>query len=359
MYRFIEIWGDMSLKAHHDKKDDVPHISIVIISKDRHEELLKTLRSLKSIVEKQEAEIVVVEETEIGMPVEGVTYVDIPRKDRGFGYARNIGLDHARGDVICFLDDDCRPDEGWLSALLSSIEEGADGVGGAILPQPTNTIGRSVALLGFPAGGLARIISTKGLPVESRHISTGNCAIRLSALERIGRFREDFRYGGEDQDLFKRLSAASKTVYNPNAVVFHKQREDFGSIFFWFLRRGQGEINLLRKGESGILALFSPWRNSLTLRAAVFCLLVVAAGWAPAVEILLLIAAGYLILTLLRVWKRHRITDPVLKAKVGRLRQEIFTAEAWLLTPVTKMTMDIAFEIGKWVGFFNVGETRP
>jgi GT2 family glycosyltransferase len=325
----------------------------VIITKDRHDELLNTLQVLKSVVTEKMAEIIVVEEAEHDMAVEGVTYIRIPYRNLGFGHARNVGLAHVSGRVICFLDDDCQPDGHWLDEMLSTIEDGADGVGGAILPQPTNSIGRSITLLGFPAGGLARIIISKGQVVNSHYISTGNCAIRSSVLKKIGRFKEDFRYGGEDLDFFERLSASFNTVYNPNAIVFHKQRENYKSIFFWFLRRGKADITYLKTRMGKLRGLLFPLRGSLALRIAVFCLLIASLGFTFAFWVLFFYLLSFYLLILYRIRKSHRIHDPLLKQKIGQYQKDIFSTDAWLIAPVTKMIMDLGCEFGKWILLFK------
>jgi GT2 family glycosyltransferase len=343
----------MSLNTPAPAFADVVDVSVVIITKDRHGELLKTLEVLKSTLDGRNAEIVVVEETDLDTPVGGVKYVNIPEKGLGFGHARNIGLENARGQVICFLDDDCQPDASWLNELISSLEAGADGVGGAILPQGTNGVGCSVALLGFPAGGLARMIDAGGKEIPSPYISTGNCAIRSRVLERVGKFKENFCHGGEDQEFFERLSADTRTLYNPNAVVFHKQRDSFRSIFFWFFRRGRADSHLFKQQNMTPARALSYFRGSLTLRAAAFCLLVLIMGWQPALWILLLYLLSFTVVVLYRIWRRHKIHDPVMIRRIGQYREKIFTTKAWLLTPLTKMIMDVGCEMGKWTGFFG------
>jgi predicted AlkP superfamily phosphohydrolase/phosphomutase len=41
----------------------------------------------------------------------------------GSSRARNLGLDHAKGDVVCYLDDDNRFDPGWLRAVVWAFTE--------------------------------------------------------------------------------------------------------------------------------------------------------------------------------------------------------------------------------------------
>ncbi len=48
--------------------------------------------------------------------------VHLIHEDRiGLSYARNTGMRHAQGDVICFVDDDVLAPEAWLSELLQAF----------------------------------------------------------------------------------------------------------------------------------------------------------------------------------------------------------------------------------------------
>ncbi|MEJ2086722.1 MAG: glycosyltransferase family A protein, partial [Acidobacteriota bacterium] len=41
----------------------------------------------------------------------------------GLSLARNAGIAASRGEVLIFIDDDALPSQGWLAALLSSLDE--------------------------------------------------------------------------------------------------------------------------------------------------------------------------------------------------------------------------------------------
>ena len=53
-------------------------------------------------------------------------------KHLGSSWARNQGIEKAKGDVIAFLDDDCIPPSFWLESLINALDRyQADGVGGS------------------------------------------------------------------------------------------------------------------------------------------------------------------------------------------------------------------------------------
>jgi glycosyltransferase involved in cell wall biosynthesis len=91
-----------------------PQTSIVVCTKDRREDLARAITSIRaSGGVGRMAEIVVVEETDRPQLIANTSYVSIPREGRGFGYARNVGVGAAQGEVILFTDDDCEVAEGW------------------------------------------------------------------------------------------------------------------------------------------------------------------------------------------------------------------------------------------------------
>ncbi|MEW6673844.1 MAG: glycosyltransferase, partial [Thermodesulfobacteriota bacterium] len=81
--------------------------------------------ALRRISHPKAMEIVAVEETNDPAFFEGVTYVAHPVADRGIPYARNLGLQHATGDLVVFIDDDCIIHERWLDNLLAPFADEA------------------------------------------------------------------------------------------------------------------------------------------------------------------------------------------------------------------------------------------
>jgi GT2 family glycosyltransferase/peptidoglycan/xylan/chitin deacetylase (PgdA/CDA1 family) len=341
-----------------------PDVSIIIPTKDRHDSMLITLKAvLSSVPNDTKVEIVVIEETNNPQPVEdkGVKYYSIPERGFGFGFGRNFGLRRASGKIVVFLDDDVKPAENWLENLLAPFQDSKIGaVGGAILPDLTeiNTVGKCISFLGFPAGGLTRYIEADGRNYEARFISTGNCAFRANLARQIGGFDVLLRWGGEDQDFFSRMSLLSKTVYVPDAMVFHKQRDSLRNVLKWFIRRGTGEFFIRCMRGHPLLSLVFPLRRNFSLKLCVFllaCLLVFL--FSPLAMFLFIL--GSILFWNRLLWQREHAVlylnadNDRLDVTAEHIRKAITTKDVKRMLFLVKLTMDMGHEIGLLIGFLR------
>jgi hypothetical protein len=125
---------------------------------------------------------------------------------------RNVGWRLARAPLVAFTDDDCRPEPGWLSALVAAAarEPGAV-VQGATRPDPYE---RALLLGPHP-----RTLDVPDPP--GRWAQTCNILYPRALLERLGGFDETL-VAGEDVDLSLRARAAGTRVAGaPEALVNH------------------------------------------------------------------------------------------------------------------------------------------
>lgn len=142
----------------------------------------------------------------------------------GAARARNVGLEHARRDVIWFPDDDGWATDGQLDILRRLVrdEPEVDVFGGRIVDEAGNpSMGR------WPAG-----------PVEGtrgniwRIGAEATLVFRRRFFDRAGRFRESIGVGtpgpwgaGEGQDLLLRgLAAGCRVAYRPQNVFGHPNK---------------------------------------------------------------------------------------------------------------------------------------
>jgi len=137
-------------------------------------------------------------------------------KKRGPASSRNKGILAATNEIIAFTDSDCVVDKDWLQHMVCPLEDDHTGiVGGKILSKrPCN----GVEEFGEQIHNHNDAINTFRPP----YVISMNWASRLSVLEEVGLFDENF-IRCEDIDLSYRVfQSGYKFVYRPEAIVYHR-----------------------------------------------------------------------------------------------------------------------------------------
>jgi GT2 family glycosyltransferase len=153
----------------------------------------------------------------------GARYVPHPGP-LGLNVARNTGVEHARGDLVVFVDDDIRACPGWLPALLRAARERAD-VEVFTGPVRARLEGPAPRSCGREAPPITTLdLGDRDAPAE--HAWGVNMAIRRSALQRVGPFDTSLEHGGDEQDWQERLRAErpdAEVLYVAGAAVEHRR----------------------------------------------------------------------------------------------------------------------------------------
>lgn len=245
-------------------------------------------------------------------------------EESGVSAARNLGIKHAKGDIIAFTDDDAVPHRDWVEEMIKAYVDDSSIVGVTGRVEP---VWEDLSMSWFPKE-LYWIVGCTGWIDGDAHTRTAliaptaNVSYRREALVLAGCFsrllgphRCDVQQGlrwaegiPEDTDLFLRLKRCTggQVVYNPRAVVDHKVRRwRVGTR--WIVSRSLGvgwsrcmlqrlyrhedgtpvqvQQDLLRRILTGLLPqilrdLFrDPATASRQLVATVVALLCVAAGY--------------------------------------------------------------------------------
>ena len=92
--------------------------------------------------------------------------------------SRNVGLGHARGEIIAFTDSDCRSAPGWLEAGVAQFRDGVGVV-----------VGRTIA---DPADQPGVLFKSRTVLSANSTFDTCNVFYRREAIERAGGFAQDF-----------------------------------------------------------------------------------------------------------------------------------------------------------------------
>ena len=142
------------------------------------------------------------------------------QRNQGSYAARNLGIEMAKGGIICFIDDDCIADKHWIEKLVEGFTDGwVGGVGGQIIAYNPKKIVEEYAKFDQEE-------AIKGEFYPS-FLITCNAAYRKDILENCGYFDPYFRSGG-DVDMGIRVTwKGYKLKYAPDAIVYHKHRTTF------------------------------------------------------------------------------------------------------------------------------------
>jgi len=227
-------------------------VTAVIPVKDDPGGLARTLAALGAL-----AHVIVVDDGS-ERPVVGGTVIRHHRA-RGPAAARNNGWATASTGLVAFVDADCEPSPGWLTALLPHFDDPAvAAVAPRVTSRPDPALPPALAIYEAQRGPLdrgARPAIVRPLsPVP--YVPTAALVVRRAALEQVGGFDEALRFG-EDVDLVWRLGAAGHTVrYEPATTVTHptrrsapawaRQRFDYGTSAAPLARRHGKAVAPLR-----------------------------------------------------------------------------------------------------------------
>ena len=194
-----------------------------------------------------------------------ISYVHEPTP--GIAAARNRALDEAAGDRwLIFIDDDERPSEGWLAALLATaVDTGSAGVAGPVISRFASTPEPWIVAGGF--------FDRRRVPTGTRVelVATNNLIIDLEQLREIGvRFDNRFGLTGGSDTLFSlQLGQHGRTLTWCDEAIVYDIVPEARSTRTWVLRRAR------RTGNSwvrtSLATTTSPVRRS-QIRAKFFTL---------------------------------------------------------------------------------------
>jgi glycosyltransferase involved in cell wall biosynthesis len=160
----------------------------------------------------------------IAQEVPGVRVVDEPV--RGLVNARETARRTARGDIVAFVDADCRAPICWLERLERRFTSAPDTVGvtGPYRFYDWHRQGRVlIRLYDFSVAPATHFLVHHTLHVGAI-LYGGNFAVRADALARIGGFDRSIEFHGEDTNLGRRLTPVGRIEVRPDCWVWTSAR---------------------------------------------------------------------------------------------------------------------------------------
>jgi mycofactocin system glycosyltransferase len=206
-----------------------PPVSIVIPVYNRPQEISECLEALLHLdYPADRREIIVVDDgsTDQTREVVGQYPVKLITREanQGQSAARNLGVQHARGEIIAFIDSDCVAEPEWLTELVPYFQDQRLGlVGGFVASyfQKTRLDRYESAASPLNMGRSLVIADPSDLDF---YVPTCNLLVRQEAYLKVGGLDETRRFG-EDVDLcWKLRKHGYRQTYVPAGPVRHKHR---------------------------------------------------------------------------------------------------------------------------------------
>jgi glycosyltransferase involved in cell wall biosynthesis len=194
---------------------------------------------------------------DVARSVPGVRVVDEPRK--GLVVARERGRREASGELLLYVDADCRAPLLWLQRIVSRFERKPQllAISGNYRFYDWDWWGRTlIRAYDFSLGPSTQFLVkyVLGLGVV---FYGGNFAVRRQALELIGGFDTSIEFHGEDTNLGRRLFAIGAVELAYDCYLYTSARRynamGKGQVFRLYVRNFVSEILHHRPKDSGHL----------------------------------------------------------------------------------------------------------
>jgi GT2 family glycosyltransferase len=369
-----------------------PRVSVVVCTYNGGRTIAETLAALARL-DYPDYEVIVVDDgsTDGGAGCALDHGFQLVRSENaGLSNARNLGLAHADGELVAYVDDDAYPEPDWLTHLaLAFARSDHVAIGGPNIPPDGD--GAVAECVAHAPGGPAHVLLSD---VEAEHIPGCNMAFRRSALVAVGGFDPEFRIAGDDVDLCWRLQERGwKLGFSPAAVVWHHRRNSVRAYLRQQRNYGRAEALLERKwpdkysslghvrwhgrvygsgfmqslrtarvyhgrwGLAPFQGLYAPqpgllrslpsmpeWYLALAVLAAMSLL---SPAWTPLLVAVPLLAAMVLI-SILQVWPAvRRIRFPA-SSRRGRAGRRALTELLFLAQPAVRLTGRLSLGLAPW-----------
>lgn len=212
-------------------------VSVIIPARDEASRIAATVRAVVAETETvdAQAEVIVVDDGSgdgTVLEARGAGARVVQREGSGNpGAARNLGAAEATGTVLVFLDADCVPAAGWLSALIAAHAAGEGCVGGSLAPAPNLPM---TARWDYYFSSYHMHPDRRGGPVPNH--TPANLSVLRRVFESSPGFAEAHPVADGHEELVLQAALHRNGVrcyFEPAAVAYHHNRP--------------GVVNLLRR----------------------------------------------------------------------------------------------------------------
>lgn len=202
---------------------------------------------------REKLQIIVVDNGSIDQPEQlssrfpGVEFL---KEDRPGSYqARNLGIQHARGEILGFTDADCVPAGSWVSNAVSRIAE-LNPAG--LLAGAVKVVSKDLHHPNLPEMYEMTLAYAQDEFVKRAHFgATCNMFTNRTTFEMVGLFDADLNSGSDSEWGRRVFAAGHPVVYAEEILVSHPARRSVGELVHRARRVAGGMVRMERH---------RPWR---------------------------------------------------------------------------------------------------
>ncbi len=174
-----------------------------------------------------------------------ITWVELPR-DADYYTHKNRGFDASTGDIVAFIDGNCKPDPTWLDELIAPFADGALVVAGATsYPGSVAAIANAIDFPYFDGETAARR-SISDAPPTVRNFFANNVAFERQTFAERRYPTIDRMFHGQCQVLaLDLLKGGIPVVFAARARLTHAWPDDLREWLEVRLLRGADTVSLM------------------------------------------------------------------------------------------------------------------
>jgi len=207
-------------------------ISLIIPAYNEEKYLPACLESVFKNRNESIGEVIVVDNgstdgtAEVARKFTGVKVVSEPRK--GLSWARQRGLLTAQGELLGYIDADCRMPAGWCEVVVKQFKKNPK----LVCLSGMYKYYDLPALSGMVIGFLWRVFGGITYLFTSYMVIGGNFVVRKTAMEAVGGFDTNIAFYGEDTDIARRLHTVGKVRFMFGFFIYTSARRWYTEGFF-------------------------------------------------------------------------------------------------------------------------------
>lgn len=205
----------------------------------------------------------------------GARVVELPKSPGNPGAARNHGAQEARGGILIFLDADCLPQPGWLTAHLAEQDRGHPIVGGSLaIPSGLSWTARADYYVSS-----YHVHPDRRAGVVPGH-TPANLSVRREVFAATSGFAVELPVADGHEELGWQSEAGRRGVpvyFQPRAIVQHFNRPGLGNLLRRSYRWGYSALEA--KTSSGTSRAAGLYRHPLLALVAAYPLALMETGY--------------------------------------------------------------------------------